>query len=87
MRILLSMGFILLVVTVFATGAGAQEQAQLSPLQSQLQKMQAGEAYGMKTVSLTPPTNTSAAEPRLNDNAKALANRAMMQSTKEPSRL
>lgn len=87
MRKLLSTMFFLVAATLFAQGAGAQEQVQLSPLQSQLKKMQSGENYGMKTVSSTPPTITGPAESRLNDNAKALANRAMTQNTQEPSRL
>lgn len=89
MRRQLSIGIFLVAVTIFAGAAKAQEAEQkpLSPLQSHLEKMQSGEAYGMKTMA-TPPAETGTAESKLSDDAKALANRAMAQGkTKEKSRL
>ena len=92
MRFTLSMVVLLMVFTGLAAGALAQEvqeekKAQpLSPLQTQLQKMQSGEQYGMKTIGVAPPAPRDKPKEALNDNAKALAEKAQIENNR-PSRL
>ncbi|MDB5491889.1 MAG: hypothetical protein JWO78_1738 [Micavibrio sp.] len=91
MRFPLSMASALVVLAVslagFSAVVSAAEEKPLSPIQAQLQKMQAGESSGMKTISVPQPA-PSKAEPKesLNDNAKALAEKAEAES-RAPTRL
>lgn len=90
MRFSVSMVVLMVAVTGFIPGAVAEEaRPPLSPLQAQLQKMQSGESYGMKTVTAPQGTATPATMPKesLNANATALAEKAAAKNDKPPTRL
>jgi hypothetical protein len=85
MRFSLSMIVLALTLTGFSASAVAEAEKSLSPLQTQLQKKQSGEQYGMKTV-VVEPAQTVAPKEGLNENAKALAEKAAVEMNK-PTRL
>ena len=86
MRFLFSIVAVIAVLMGFSVNAVAQEAQTLSPLQTQLQKMQSGEQYGMKTIGVAPATSKEKLKEALNDNAKALAEKAQIESSR-PTRL
>lgn len=91
MRFPLSMVIFVVAVTGLGSAARSEEaKAPLSPLQTQLQKMQDGESYGMKSISVPQGSATPGNMPKvtLSDKAKALADKASeAEKPKPPSRL